>query len=74
MKAVRASETSIYFNETTGRKIPEYWHLHTRLSQNLKSHMDGITLFHVAMVTYTCISRMLQLVRLTRQEMAGVAL
>jgi len=30
MKAIRISETSVYFNNTTWRYIPERCHLHTR--------------------------------------------
>jgi hypothetical protein len=43
MKAVRASETLVYFKETTWRYIPERCHLHTRLRENLKSHMKEET-------------------------------
>jgi hypothetical protein len=39
MKAVRTSETSVCSNETTWRYIPEGFHLHTRRSEHLKSHM-----------------------------------
>jgi hypothetical protein len=39
MGAVRISETSGYFHETTGRYIPEGFHLHTRRSESLKSLM-----------------------------------
>jgi hypothetical protein len=35
---VRTSETSVYFNESTRRYIPEGCHLHNRRSENLKSH------------------------------------
>jgi hypothetical protein len=38
IKTVRGSETSVYFNETTRRYIPEGHHLHTRRRENLKSH------------------------------------
>jgi hypothetical protein len=37
-EAVRTSETSINFYETTRRNIPEGYHLHTRRRENLKSH------------------------------------
>jgi hypothetical protein len=40
IEAVRTSETSVYFNETTRRYIIESCHLHTRRRENLKSHMD----------------------------------
>jgi hypothetical protein len=33
--AVRTSEMSVYFNETTWSYIPESCHLHTRRRQNL---------------------------------------
>jgi hypothetical protein len=38
VEAVRASETYVYSNETTRRFLPEGFHLHTRHSENLKSH------------------------------------
>jgi hypothetical protein len=38
MKAVHASETSVHFNLTSGRYIPEDSNLHTRRRENLKSH------------------------------------
>jgi len=38
MEAVRTSETSVYYNETTRRYIPEGSNLHTRRRENLKSH------------------------------------
>jgi hypothetical protein len=38
MEAVRTSETSAYFKETTRRYIPESCHLHTRHCVSLKSH------------------------------------
>jgi hypothetical protein len=39
MEAVRTSETSVYFNETTRRYIPEGYNPHTRRRENLKSHI-----------------------------------
>jgi hypothetical protein len=39
MKAVRTSETSVNFNVTTQRYIPEDSKLHTRRRENLKSHI-----------------------------------
>jgi hypothetical protein len=39
MEAVRISETSINFNVTTRRYIPEDSKLHTRYRENLKSHV-----------------------------------
>jgi hypothetical protein len=38
MEAVCTSETSVNFNVTTGRYIPEDFKLHTRHHDNLKSH------------------------------------
>jgi membrane-bound lytic murein transglycosylase MltF len=38
MEAVRSSETSVNFYQTTRRNIPEDSHLHTRRRENLKSH------------------------------------
>jgi hypothetical protein len=38
MEAVRTSETSVNFNVTTRRYIPEDTKLHTRRHENLKSH------------------------------------
>jgi hypothetical protein len=39
MEAVRTSETSVNFNVTTWRYIPEDSKLHTRHRESLKSHM-----------------------------------
>jgi hypothetical protein len=39
MEAVRTSETSVNFNVTTRRYIPENSKLHIRCLENLKSHM-----------------------------------
>jgi hypothetical protein len=38
MEAVRTSESSLIFNVTTRRYIPEDSKLHTRRRENLKSH------------------------------------
>jgi hypothetical protein len=38
MDAAHTSETSVYFNETTRRYIPEGYHLHIRRRENLNSH------------------------------------
>jgi hypothetical protein len=38
MEAVRTTETSVYFNETTRRYIPGRLSPHTRHRENLKSH------------------------------------
>jgi hypothetical protein len=38
VEAVRISETSVNFNVTTWRYIPEDSKLHTRRRENLKSH------------------------------------
>jgi hypothetical protein len=40
MEAVQTSETSIYFNKTTRRYIPEGFHHHIHRRENLKSHLD----------------------------------
>jgi hypothetical protein len=37
MEAVRISKTLVYFNDTTGRYIPEGSDLHTRRRETLKS-------------------------------------
>jgi hypothetical protein len=39
MEEVRTSETSVY-SETTRRYIPEVSNLHTRLRENLKTHVN----------------------------------
>jgi hypothetical protein len=39
-EAACTSETSVYFNETTGSYIPQSCHLHTRRRENLKSCSD----------------------------------
>jgi hypothetical protein len=40
MEALRTSETSVNFYETTRRNIPEDSHFHTRRGENLKSHFS----------------------------------
>jgi hypothetical protein len=40
MEAVRISETSVHSIETTRRYIPEDSEIHTRRSENLKSHTE----------------------------------
>jgi hypothetical protein len=40
MEALRTSESSFYFNETTRRHIPEGCHLHTRRCEILKSYLE----------------------------------
>jgi hypothetical protein len=45
MEAVRTSETSVYFNDTTWQYIPEGCHLHTRRRENPNSHAGYIYLF-----------------------------
>jgi hypothetical protein len=45
MEAVRTSETSLNFNETTRRYSPESCHLHTRRRKDLKSHITTIVYF-----------------------------
>jgi hypothetical protein len=47
MEEVRASETSVYYNETTRRYILEGCHLHTRRREDLKSHILVRTLRRV---------------------------
>jgi hypothetical protein len=42
MKAVRTSETSVHFKETTRCYIPEDCHLHTSHRENLQSHTTRI--------------------------------
>jgi hypothetical protein len=39
MEAARASETSVYFNETTWRYVQEGCRLQTLRCENLKSHL-----------------------------------
>jgi hypothetical protein len=51
MEAVHTSETSVYFNETTRRYIPEGFRLHTRRRENLKSNTDG----NVIILQYCCV-------------------
>jgi hypothetical protein len=48
MEAVCTSETSVYFNDTTRRCIPECCHLHTRRCENLKSHKSKVALTVIA--------------------------
>jgi hypothetical protein len=38
MEAVSASETSIFYNDTTRRNIPEGSNVYTRRRDNMKSH------------------------------------
>jgi hypothetical protein len=38
IKAVRAAETSVFFNEIIQRYIPEGCNVHTRRRENIKSH------------------------------------
>jgi hypothetical protein len=42
LEAVRTSETSVNFNVTTRRYIPEDSKLHTRRRKNLKSHTINV--------------------------------
>jgi hypothetical protein len=39
MEAVSSSETSVNIYQVTRRNIPEANHLHSRLRENLKSHL-----------------------------------
>jgi hypothetical protein len=53
MEAVRPSETSVNFYETTQRNIPEDSHLHTRRRENLNSHLIS---FHLRnLYNWNCI-------------------
>jgi hypothetical protein len=47
MEAVRTSETSVNYNMTTRRYIPEDYHLHTRHRKNLKSHKNLYEFFNL---------------------------
>jgi hypothetical protein len=44
MEAVHTYETSVYSYETTRRYIPEYSKLHTRRRENLKSHIQDMSI------------------------------
>jgi hypothetical protein len=44
MEAVRTSKTSVYFNETTRRYIPESCRLHTHRRETLKSHTNNFNI------------------------------
>jgi hypothetical protein len=54
MQAVCTSETSVCYNETTWRNIPEGSKLHTRHFENLKSHMDLFPFSGKVMGTLLC--------------------
>jgi hypothetical protein len=58
MEAVCNSETSVYFNETARRCIPEGYHLHTRCRGNLISYVFVLHLsyFYVHNFGTFCIS------------------
>jgi hypothetical protein len=43
MEAVRTSETSVNFCETTQRNNSEGYHIHTRRRENLKSHCYSLS-------------------------------
>jgi hypothetical protein len=45
----RASETSVYFYETTLAYITESCHLHTQIRENLKSHLCVVSLRSVVL-------------------------
>jgi hypothetical protein len=47
---VRISETSVHYNVTTRRYIPEDSKLHTRRRENLKSHKKILT--HIVIHTH----------------------
>jgi hypothetical protein len=42
MEAIPTSETSVYFNETARRYIPESCHLYTYRREDLKSHQKSL--------------------------------
>jgi len=65
MKAVRTSETSVYFDETTRRYMPEGWHIHIPCSDNLKSH-------NTARVTMLC--RLIRSTGLNNKDLEGRAM
>jgi hypothetical protein len=46
MEAVRTTETTVNFNVTTRRYIPEDSKLHTRRRENQKSHLTYVLAFH----------------------------
>jgi hypothetical protein len=51
--AVRTSETSVYFNETARRYIPERCHFHARRRDSLESHTSplicvGVSYFSIS--------------------------
>jgi hypothetical protein len=58
MEAVRTSKTSVHFNVTIWRYIPEDSKLHTR-RENLKSHTVGYMLMKSTMVNVELTSPML---------------
>jgi hypothetical protein len=49
MKAIRTSETSVYYNEPTRRNIPEGHRRLTRRRDNVKSHQCPLHFGHVLM-------------------------
>jgi hypothetical protein len=53
MEAVRISETSVNFYETTQRNIPEDSHLHTRRLENLKSYQISFSSYRNMMDPYS---------------------
>jgi hypothetical protein len=42
IQIVRTSQTSVYFNETTQRFIPQGYHFQTRHRKNLKTHWSNV--------------------------------
>jgi hypothetical protein len=52
LEAVRISETSIHFNVTTRRYVPEDSKLHIRRRDNLKSH--SLILLHLRVRFIKC--------------------
>jgi hypothetical protein len=47
MEAVRTSQKTINFYQTTRRNIPEDSHIHTRRRENLKFHQDFIIYYSI---------------------------
>jgi hypothetical protein len=54
MEAVRTSETSVSYNETALRNIPEGSHLHARRREKLRSNIVLLAAVNVLQVVYYC--------------------
>jgi hypothetical protein len=50
MEEIRTSETSVNFNVTTQRYIPEYSKLHTLRRENPKSHIVLVLCLQIALL------------------------